>query len=213
MILTVHNKDELNNGQWFNRVAAVLELMKGADTGIEANVNLGANVKDILESEEPLVSQVHKGFQAIAELRLPVNFKKILFSLLKEEGMMDKKEVAAGFGSVWLSLALGIKGSLELEFDDYEELVSHPMMEPFLLTFAQLIEQAGMEEDEEELCDPEAVNDIQTKKKTEWANLLLEVLKNHKGGVEFTASMPKLLAVRASVETEDISKFLSMGVK
>lgn len=50
-VLNVQYNDLLNNGQWFNRIAAVLELMKGADTGIHAEVNLGANIKDILESE------------------------------------------------------------------------------------------------------------------------------------------------------------------
>lgn len=125
---------------------------------------------------------------------------------------MEQKGLAAGFGGVWLSLALGIKGSLEIEFDDYDEVASHPMMEPFLLTFAQLKEQGGLGEEEEELCDPEAVQDIQTKKKTEWANLLLEILKNHKGGVEVTAAIPKLLAARATIETDDLSKLLHMAV-
>lgn len=124
---------------------------------------------------------------------------------------MEQKAIAAGFGGVWLSLALGIKGSLELEFDDYDEVASHPMMEPFLLTFAQLKEQGGFGDEEEELCDPEAVQDFQTKKKTEWANLLLEILKNHKGGVEVTAAMPKLFAARAYIETDDLSKLLHMG--
>jgi hypothetical protein len=119
-------------------VAAIIDQIKGVDQRIAFEMELGASLKDIISSEEPLLAQVNKGFKLKLAIDVLSNFKKVIFAVLNDPALGESLGTFAYILAPVVLLQLN--ANLNLTFDDFEELKELPMMEPLLANFGQLFE-------------------------------------------------------------------------
>jgi hypothetical protein len=122
----------------YQQLAPIVDQIKGVDQRIHLYLELGASLKDMLSGEEPLLAQLNKGLKLKVAVDVMANFKKVIFAVLKDPAL---GEVLGPFAFILAPIVLlQMNASLNLTFDDFEELKELPMMEPLLANFGQLFE-------------------------------------------------------------------------
>lgn len=114
---------------------------------------------------------------------------------------------------------LQAKMSLELDFDSFNDLKEHPMAEPFLANFEQLLEgMAGS--DLNTILSERIDNDVYEKipypsKKAEVDayHCLLDILDNMGNSISITASVPNLASAQIDFTSKDIGKAATIALK
>lgn len=104
-----------------------------ADTDCFAKLNIGfaPSVNDFLESKEPMLEGLSKGFEYSVESTMVANWKETIMTVMKE-GMA--KMIMGPL------LELALDAHTEIELDDFEDLKENPMLMPFMSTFPELLE-------------------------------------------------------------------------
>lgn len=115
--------------------------MNSVDQDLTVKVDLGSSLADIMASGEPLVSEVNKGFSVEVQLELIAQLKKIVFDLLKDSEVVES-DLAPFIAGVSPLILLTLNASVDVAFEDLEELKALPVMEPFLANFSQIAEGA-----------------------------------------------------------------------
>lgn len=115
-----------------------MDQIKGVDQRIHLDMELATSLKDVISSDEALVSQLNNGFKFTFNLDVLKNFRKVIFEILKNPDMSNAMgPFAMGLGPV---LMLQMNAKFTLDFDSFDELKELPMFEPLLANFAQLFE-------------------------------------------------------------------------
>jgi len=97
-------------------------------------VALGTTVKEVLSNHEvPLIDHLKKGFNIKAELSLISNMKKVIANVLKDDKISKKQRNGLSF--LLLSFILKVNGKINVNFDDFEDVADHPLLEPFMHSF------------------------------------------------------------------------------
>jgi hypothetical protein len=98
---------------------------------------LGIDAEEILTSEKPLLEQAMKGFSATGEVAFLKNIKK---AIAKEfEGAEGPgEEIAQMLGMAGPAFGFSSNTSMELEYDDFEDIKEHPMAGQLLMSLDQL---------------------------------------------------------------------------
>mmetsp|Transcript_13163 Transcript_13163/g.20460 ORF Transcript_13163/g.20460 Transcript_13163/m.20460 type:complete len:605 (+) Transcript_13163:18-1832(+) len=117
--------------------AEIASLLSNVDQSVKVKFNLGASVAKIFGSPDPVITHGVDGFGVTAEVNLVSNLKEALFNQLKEDSSKDLASVLMAFGPLFL---LQVNGQLDLKFEDFDDLKSHPMMEPFMANLSELLD-------------------------------------------------------------------------
>lgn len=133
--------DKMKDMQWYHSTVAVFDQVQSVDQDLTVKLNLGTSVKDILNSETPLINELCKGFSFELQLEVIANLKKIIFDLLKDSETLES-DLAPFLMGISPIILLTLNGKVDLNFEDYDEVKELPMMEPFLANFNQLFEGA-----------------------------------------------------------------------
>lgn len=113
------------------------DVLANVDQHLSTELKLGASVKDILESDEPLVKHLMKGFKVETKLHVISNFKNAIFEVLKS----DEQQAIAMMLMMFAPIAmLQLNAKIDIQFDDFSEIEDHPMAAPAMATFEQLFE-------------------------------------------------------------------------
>lgn len=123
----------------------VPEVVKGAlkdvDQDVSLTIDAGFSLEDLLASDESMVKNLLGGFSFTFSLDVVANIKKVILKHLEKEGdgspidqMVAQAMMVAG-----PAFMIGTKGSLEFDFDDYDEIKDHPMAGPFLASAKDLM--------------------------------------------------------------------------
>lgn len=88
------------------------------------DLQLGTSLEDIQKDEKPVIDSLLEGFKARLSMQYIKNLKKVLSQSDHEK--MNQIMSMAGFG-----FKLGVKGSMDFEFTEADEIKEHPMLEQF----------------------------------------------------------------------------------
>ena len=183
------------------------------------DVGLGADLKEAMTSDQPLISQVIKGLTAKVQLCLLSNFKSAILDLLKDD---EHQKIASSLFTISPALLLQIGGSVNVQFDDYNEIKDHPVFAPLMANFNELFE-GMLENNPEELIERRF--DLEGKEDTEGKsphykqlicvvkgyNTCMDALKNLGGTVELDICLPDYAAtVRLSLKGTAVGKVLTL---
>ena len=114
------------------------EGLKDTDQYIKLKIVAGADAEEILTQDKPLVEHYLKGFGITIDIVFLRQIKKALMSGLEGTQMGD--QIKQGLTMAGPAFALETNLSLELDFDDMEELKAHPMASTFLVSLDQLMQ-------------------------------------------------------------------------
>ena len=96
----------------------------------------GVDAEEVLSSDKPLLEHLTKGFKVEYELVFLKNLKKALLEEVKDPGIQHVLKMMGP------AFALSSNSSVDLTFDDFDEVREHPMADHFLVSLAQIIEGA-----------------------------------------------------------------------
>ena len=68
-----------------------------------------------------------------AEMTLVANMKKVIAKMLKDDNVSKKHRNRLSF--LLLSFILKLNGKINVDFEDFEDVKEHPVVEPFMHTF------------------------------------------------------------------------------
>jgi hypothetical protein len=128
----------------------ILGVLNKAGQHLNFYFALGTSVEEILESKESITMSLLKdGFKASTSQCLVSYFNRVLVELTKtEDEKINGALMAVGMFSP--ALMLSINANVDLEFEDFDEILNHPMAQPMLVAFEQIFEQlnapAGLDE-------------------------------------------------------------------
>lgn len=111
--------------------------LKDIDQYVKVRAVLGVDAEELLTSDKSLVEQAMKGFSFSAELVFLKNLKKALMKGF-EDGSGPLEELKGMLQMGGPAFAFSSNTSVELTFDDFEELKEHPMGGQLLLSLDQL---------------------------------------------------------------------------
>lgn len=97
---------------------------------------VGVDAEEVLYSEKPLLEHLMKGFRFTWELVFLKNIKKVLLEEVKNSSL---GEVLKMMGPAF---ALTSNSSVDLTFDDFDEIREHPHADNFCLSLDQIIQGA-----------------------------------------------------------------------
>jgi hypothetical protein len=128
----------------------ILGVLNKAGQHLHFDFALGTSVEEILESKESIAMSLLKGgFKVSTSQCLVSNLNRVLVELTKTEDEKIKGALMA-VGMFSPALMLSINANVDLEFEDFDEILNHPMAQPMLVTFEQIFEQldapAGLDE-------------------------------------------------------------------
>jgi hypothetical protein len=112
-------------------------LFAGIDQYVKASFDLKASIKDIWESNVPLAENISQGMQAGLELNLVANLKTAILQGLESE---ESQQYAMVLGMAAPVFMLGLNANVNLTFDDFDSIKSHPMAGPGMVSFSDLFE-------------------------------------------------------------------------
>lgn len=113
------------------------EGLKDVDQYFKIKIVMGADAEEILTTDKPLVEHYLKGFSITFDIVFLRQLKKALMAGL--EGTQMGEQIKEGLKMGGPAFALETNLSLELDFDDMEELKAHPMASTFLVSTDQLM--------------------------------------------------------------------------
>lgn len=117
-----------------------VEALKDVDQFVKCKFTLGADAEEILTSDKPLVEHLMAGFKGEFEASFLKQVKKA-FKAGIEGGDSEFHQMAMGMMDM---AGPGFKFSsnvaMELNFDDMDEVKSHPMAQTFLVSLDQLLQ-------------------------------------------------------------------------
>ena len=114
------------------------EGLKDTDQYIKFKIVAGADAEEILTQDKPLVEHYLKGFSITLDVVFLRQIKKALMAGLEGTQMGD--QIKEGLTMAGPAFALETNLSLELDFDDMEELKAHPMASTFMVSLDQLMQ-------------------------------------------------------------------------
>lgn len=114
-------------------------VLNNAGQHLYLSAELGTSIDEIMASEEPMLKSLAKGFKVTHTQCLIGNMKKLLLELSKTEDETKKMFAMQALMVAPLTM-LQMNANLNITFDDFEEIESHDMAQPFLATFNQLFE-------------------------------------------------------------------------
>lgn len=114
------------------------EALKDVDQYYKLKVTLGADAEEILTSDKPILEHSLKGFCVQIDVVFLKKLKKALLSGF--EGTDIGKSIKDGLMMGGPAFALNSNLSLDLTFDDMEEIKAHPMASTVLVSADQLLQ-------------------------------------------------------------------------
>lgn len=114
----------------------IRDAFKDTDQYMKFKAVVGVDAEEVLTAEKPLLEHLMKGFRFTWEMVFLKNLKNILLEELKKGGA---KAVLEGMGPAF---ALTSNSSVDLSFDDFDEVREHPHADSFLLSLEQIIQGA-----------------------------------------------------------------------
>jgi hypothetical protein len=114
----------------------IRHALRDIDQHFRAKAVLGVDAEEVLSSDKPLLEHLSKGFKVEYELVFLRNLKKALIEGVKDEGLQHVlKQMGPAF-------ALSSNSSVDLTFDDFDEVREHPYANQMLVSLGQIIEGA-----------------------------------------------------------------------
>lgn len=210
--------DDVLNKLNYDKLAPIVDQIKGVDQRVYLDLELGTSCQDILEGGDSLIAEANKGFKLQFNLDVLENFKKICYDVIKNP------EAAGPLGSIAAAIApfvlLQANAKIELTSDSFGEIKELSMMEPFLANFNQIFEgMAGSEVDAtlEERCDLDAAPDLNPgiKMAMEFMHTLFDIFKemHESGEVVLSASIPNIVSTRLNITSEKLGTACHLGSK
>lgn len=114
------------------------EGLKDVDQYIKFKAIMGADAEEILSSDKPLLEHYLKGFSVQIDVVFLKQIKKALLTGL--EGTTIGGQIKDGLNMAGPAFSLNSNFSLELTFDDMEEIKAHPMASTVLVSLDQLLQ-------------------------------------------------------------------------
>lgn len=111
------------------------EALKDIDQHIKVKVVLGIDAEELLTSEKPILEQAMKGFSVNAEFAFLKNIKKAIQKEFEGSGNGKITEI---LGMTGPAFGFSSNTSLELEYEDFDEIKEHPMAGQLLMSMDQL---------------------------------------------------------------------------
>lgn len=96
----------------------------------------GVDAEEVINSDKPLLEHLNKGFKVEYELCFLRNIKKALMEGIKDQ---QTQEFLKMMGPAF---ALSSNSSVDLTFDDFDEVREHPLANQMLISLSQIIEGA-----------------------------------------------------------------------
>lgn len=93
---------------------------------------MGADAEEILGSDKPLLEHYLKGFSVQVDVVFLKKLKNVILKASEDHPMYNK--VKETFSMVGPAFAVGSNLSLDLTFDDMEEVKEHPMASTVLVS-------------------------------------------------------------------------------
>ena len=113
-----------------------LPIVKNVGQHFHSKIELGAGLDEVLKSDTPLLKHLNQGFKVTNKQCLIKNLKKVFIELMKND------ETKAQLGKLQMVsplILLGFTSSIDLEFNDFEEVESNEMLEPIMFTLSELL--------------------------------------------------------------------------
>lgn len=114
------------------------EGLKDVDQYIKMKAVFGADAEEILSSDKPLLEHYLKGFSMQIDVVFLKQIKAALLAGLEGHKFGDK--IKEGLAMAGPAFSLNSNFSLELTFDDMEEIKAHPMASTVLVSLDQLLQ-------------------------------------------------------------------------
>jgi len=114
------------------------EGLKDVDQYVKMKIVMGADAEEILTQDKPLLEHYLKGFSVTIDVVFLKQIKKALLAGL--EGTQIGEKIKEGLTMGGPAFALETNLSLELDFDDMEEIKAHPMASTVLVSLDQLMQ-------------------------------------------------------------------------
>lgn len=108
------------------------EGLKDVDQYVKMKIVMGADAEEILTQDKPLLEHYLKGFSVTIDVVFLKQIKKALLAGL--EGTQIGEKIKEGLTMGGPAFALETNLSLELDFDDMEEIKAHPMASTVLVS-------------------------------------------------------------------------------
>ena len=106
-------------------------MLADVDSYFKINLGFAPSVTEFLESKDPMLQGLSKGFEYSFESTMVANWKETIMTVMKD-GM--PKMIMGPL------LELALDAHTEIELDDFEDLKENPMLIPFMSTFPELLE-------------------------------------------------------------------------
>jgi len=94
-------------------------VLSEVDQNAKINCAVGANYKEVLESKEPILKHLTKGFSYSLKTNLVANWKQEIVDMINNE---TAKMVLPAI------LELALDADIDIQFDDFEDLRENPML-------------------------------------------------------------------------------------
>lgn len=120
----------------------LLEVFKKVNQNVNVKVELGAGLDDLLKDEVPLIKHAEKGIKISAAIQLITNIKDTILHVLRgEDGESDdgsdKIQILKMIAPIFM---MQLSGSVDVQFQDFAELVNHPLAAPLQTNLESLIQ-------------------------------------------------------------------------
>jgi hypothetical protein len=188
-------------------------LFAGIDQYAKGSLDLKASVKDIWESDAPLAENLSWGMQAGLELNLVANLKTAILQGLESE---ESQQYAMVLGMAAPVFMMGLNANVNLTFDDFDAIKSHPMAGPAMVSFSDLFEGMFGQNKEDALASKvnPADNPLSEEDDAEEANkkimieflteLLIVLEGQDVSGMKVKVHVPELCIIDFTVESEGL---------
>lgn len=123
-----------------NQVKIPYEIQQACaeiDQHVKVSVDLTSSLKEVMNSDQPMLEHLSKGFKVTLDLSLISNVKEAILEKLKDEDSQDMVNIFRALGPAFM---LALKGNMNFTFDDFEDLRENPMMAAFMPSFSDLFE-------------------------------------------------------------------------
>lgn len=114
------------------------EGLKDVDQYIKIKVVMGADAEEILNSDKPLLEHYLKGFSFQTDVVFLKKIKAAVMAGLENHPLGSK--MTEGLKMAGPAFSVGSSLSLDLTFDDMEEVKAHPMASTVLVSMDQLLQ-------------------------------------------------------------------------
>jgi len=120
----------------------IQDVFKTVDQGLTFEFRTATSINELMNGESSIASEVMKGFDVRAQISMVANIKTALLEFLK---ISDDMKLQMLMGPVMMlapAFLIQVNANVNIEFDDMDEVINHPMAGPFLASGTQLMEGA-----------------------------------------------------------------------